>query len=79
MEWQLERHPLLVGGRGLGGIPDPASGQVRQDMLSSQEVEEMGKTEAHCTFYNYILYTVLQLCMYSCGPAAGNWDGHTAH
>lgn len=70
-EWQLERHLSFLWGKWAGRDPRACSGQIRQDKLSPQEVEKMGKTHAQCT-RNCILYKILQLRIYSDGPKAGS-------
>lgn len=47
---------------GLGGIPEPASGHIRQDKLSFQEAEETGETQASIKFYNCV-YIVMDLVL----------------
>lgn len=68
-EWQLERLLSFLWGKWIGRDPRACSGQIRQDKLSPQEVEEMGETQAQCTC---ILYKILQLHIYSYGPGAGS-------
>lgn len=49
-EWRLERHLSFLWGKWTGRDPRACSGQIRQDKLSPQEVEEMGETQAQLEY-----------------------------